>query len=544
MRRTKIIATLGPAVSDVEKIIELINEGVDVFRLNAAHGSVEEHVELKNRARKASEKTREIGIMLDIKGPEIRISEAKIRFAKNGDLITLGPGGDIEINREEAYKVIKEGSIVLLHDGDIEIKIVEKKGTMAIGRVISGGIIAPKMGVNIPGVHIPIEYIQKRDVKFMERIKDADFIAASFVRSARDIMALRREMERIGTNAKIIAKIENEEGVRNIDDILEVSDGIMVARGDLGTEIPVENLPAIQKELVKKAMVHGKPSIIATQILESMIRNPHPTRAEVSDIANAILDGADALMLSGETAIGKYPVNAVRVLARVAEKSEELVTHRHLEELQGTISECVSNAAVLLAKEVNADAILVLTRSGKTARLISRHRVSMPILAATYSKNTLREMSMYWGVDGFEVSKFEFADDAINSAIKMAEELNKVKKGDLLVIAGGEPSGIPGTTNFVWVQIVGELLARGKGYGKYKISGKACTHGNCDILIVDEMDREIEEYKGVIVKSKIYDPRVLEKLASRGTVIIAGTGNVELEGKEITLDPKRGLVWC
>ena len=542
MRKTKIIATLGPAVSSEEKIAMLIEAGVDVFRLNAAHGHVEEHVELMNLARKVSEEKREVGIMLDIKGPEMRVSEARIRFAKDGDEVSIGLGGDIEINRPEAYGVIREGTRILIHDGEIEIKILKKRGELAYGKVVRGGIIAPHMGVNIPGVHVPLDYIQRRDLEFMENMKDVDFIAASFVRSAGDIISLRREMKRMGMDAKIIAKIENGEGVENIDAILEVSDGIMVARGDLGTEIPVENLPAIQKELVRKAMEHGKPSIIATQILETMIRNPQPTRAEVSDIANSILDGADALMLSGETAIGKYPVEAVNVLAKVAEKAEEMVTHRNMEELKGTISECVSNAAVLLAKEVNADAILLLTRSGKTARLISRHRIPMPVIAATYSERTLREMSLLWGVRGFLVEKFDYADDAVKKAINTAESLKMVKRGDLLVVAGGEPSGIPGTTNFVWVQLVGELIARGEGYGEQKIRGRACSDGSCEIIVVDELTEEIKNAKGIIVKSRIYDPELLKELASEGIAIVAGVGDVKIEG-EINIDPMRGLIW-
>ncbi len=547
MRRTKIIATLGPAVSTEEKIAALIRAGVDVFRLNAAHGSVEEHVSMARMAREASEKSgRTVGIMLDIKGPEIRIARAKIRFAKDGEIVEIGPDGDIEFNRPEVYDILVPGTRVLFHDGEIEGEVVEKRGARVKMRVLRGGIVAPRMGVNVPGKHIPVEYIQERDVEFIRALRNVDFVAASFVRNAGDILDLREKMAELGCNAKIIAKIENGEGVENIDDILEVSDGIMVARGDLGTEIPVENLPRIQKELVHKARKYGKPSIIATQILESMIRNPQPTRAEVSDIANAILDGADALMLSGETAIGKYPVEAVGVLSKVSEKAEEMLVHRNLEELRGTISECVSNAAVLLAKEVLADAILVLTRSGKTARLISRHRLPVKILAATYSERTLREMSLFWGIQAFLVDRFEYSDDAVKKAMSTAEKLGLVKRGDVLVIAGGEPSGIPGTTNFVWVQVVGNLIARGSGFGDKKISGRACRSvENCEILVVKEMRNPIEvgEIKGIIVESRIYNPTILKELAARGVVIIAGTGEIDVDGREIILDPARGLIW-
>ncbi len=547
MSKTKIIATLGPAVSNKEKIIALINAGVNIFRLNIAHGTVEEHKAYMDLAKKvAKEMDATVGIMLDIKGPELRISTARKRFAKPGEELTIGHGGDLELNREEAYPAIKPNAKVLIHDGDIEITINKVDNKLAYGKVVRGGIIAPHMGVNIPSAHIPIPYIQERDLQFINAMKNVDFIAASFVRSAEDIIALRKELEKINCDSKIIAKIENWEGVRNVVDILEVSDGIMVARGDLGTEIPLQELPAVQKELVKKAIEHGKPSIIATQILESMIRVPHPTRAEVSDIANAILDGADALMLSGETAIGKYPEEAVHILATVSESAEELVTHRNLEELKGTISECVSNAAVLLAKEVKADAILVLTRTGKTARMISRHRVSTPIIAATYSDKVLREMSIYWGVTGFLVNSFKYADNAVKSAIEVAERKGLVKKGDVLVVAGGEPSGVPGTTNFVWVQLVGELIARGQGFGTQKVEGKACNSPrNCKILVIDEAPEDIalEEAQGIIIKSQIYNPKLLRALAAQGRAIIAGTGDVSIPEEDITIDPIRGLIW-
>ena len=544
MRRTKIIATLGPAVKD--RMSELINSGVDVFRLNAAHGTIDEHIAMARMARDTSEKSgRTVGIMLDIKGPEIRISEARIRFAKDGEIVEIGPDGDIEFNRPEVYDILVPGTRVLFHDGEIEGEVVEKRGNRAKLRVLRGGIVAPRMGVNVPGKHIPVEYIQERDVEFIRALRDVDFIAASFVRNASDILDLREKMLEVGCAARIIAKIENGEGVENIKEILEVSDGIMVARGDLGTEIPVENLPRIQKELVQEARKHGKVSIIATQILESMIRNPRPTRAEVSDIANAILDGADALMLSGETAIGKHPVEAVKVLARVSEKAEEMLVHRNLDELRGTISECVSNAAVLLAKEVNADAILVLTRSGKTARLISRHRIPMTVLAATHSERTLREMSILWGIRGFLVEHFDYADDAVKKAMSTAEELGLIKRGDVLVIVGGEPSGIPGTTNFVWVQVAANLVARGVGYGTMKIRGTACSSGNCEIRVVESLREmpDLGDARGLVVKSRIYDPRILRKIADKGIAVIAGTGDVEIENREVTLDPVRGLIW-
>ncbi len=544
MRRTKIIATLGPAVASEDRMVELVKAGCDVARLNVAHGTIREHRTLLRRFRRASQRAGKItGVMLDIKGPEIRISRSKKRFLREGEELTISPGGDLEFNHEEVYDVLEPGDVVLIHDGEIRMEIVERKKDSLVARVQVGGIIGPHMGVNVPGKHVPLEYLQERDMEFMRSLRDVDFIAASFVRSASDVISLRKFMREEGMNAMIIAKIENQEGVDRIDEILEVSDGIMVARGDLGTEIPVENLPGVQKELLRKARIHGKPGIIATQILESMIRNPQPTRAEVSDIANAILDGADALMLSGETAIGKHPIEAVRILSRVAERADRMVVKEGLVELKGGIPECVGNAAVLLAEEIDADSILLLTRSGKTARLVSRHRIPTPILAAAYSPEVLRSLTLYWGVQGFRIRKFRHADNAVKIAVREAERMNLVKRGNLLVVAGGEPSGAPGTTNFVWVQLVGKVIARGSGYGRKVVRGRACREDGCDILIVEELlSAKIPRVKGVVVESRVYEPSVLEELASRGISVVAGTGKIDVEG-EITLDPARGLVW-
>ena len=546
MRKTKIIATLGPAVKDDSTLISLIKEGVDIARLNIAHGSVEEHKNMKDKFEKISEDLgKNTAIMLDIKGPEIRITRCKKKFVKKGDRIGIGDFGDIELNQKIVYNYLSPNTYMLIHDGEIKLQIKEIKDKLAIAEVVEGGIIAPHMGVNVPGVSIPIPYVQERDLEFIKALAPVDFIAASFTRSASDIVALRKVMDEIGLNGQIIAKIENQEGVNNIEEILEISDGIMVARGDLGTEIPVENLPQIQKYLLKKAIEYGKVGIIATQILESMIRNPLPTRAEVSDIANAVLDGADALMLSGETAIGKYPIEAVKVLARVAERADIMIENKNLLEMKGYLSECVSNAAVLLANEIDADAILVLTRTGKTARLVSRHKPPMQILAATYSKKTLRSCSIYWGVNAFLIDKFGYAENALKNAIEKAEKDGLLKRGDVIVIAGGEPSGIPGTTNFVWVQIVGDIIARGKGYGKRKIRGKICSDAeNCNILLMSHWNEiNTENVRGIVIESKIYEPSKLINLSKKGISILAGTGKIKIENEIVTLDPERGVLW-
>ncbi len=542
MRKTKIIVTLGPSVESENIMAKLIESGADVARLNIAHGTVSYHQALAKRFRKVSKELgKNTAIMLDIKGPELRVKRAKIRFLKAGDKIKISDKGDLELNHN-IYEFLNPDTRVLIHDGDLELKMLEN----GFAEVLRGGPVREHMGVNVPGVNFPLQYIQERDVEFMKAISDVDFIAASFVRTPRDVITLREKMNELSLEADIIAKIESQVGVDNIDDILEVSDGIMVARGDLGTEIPLENLPGVQKHLLRKTRFHGKPSIIATQILESMIHSPHPTRAEVSDIANAILDGGDALMLSGETAIGKYPVDAVRILARVAERADEILATRRREiELKGTISESVSNSAVLLAREIKANAILVLTKTGKTARLVSRHRVPMPIIAASPNPRILRKLSLYWGVSAFEIGTINNTDRAVYEAMKVAENSGIVKKGDVLVITGGEPSGVEGTTNFVWAQILGDIVARGTGFGDKIVQGEICRYPErCDVVVVERCVRdECPTTKALVIESKIYDPQTLREYVNRGSVILAGTGKIAEAKGMVIVDPFRGVIY-
>ncbi len=546
MRATKIIATLGPAVESKEMLVRIIKAGCDIARFNVAHGDVESHLKLYNQF---TEVARELGVnvstMLDIKGPELRVLETRMNYLKDGAVLNIGPGKDIEFNHD-IYASLSVGDKILIHDGDIILNVV-KSGDNVSAEVVRGGRISIHMGVNVPGVSLSIPYIQERDIEFMRNLRNVDFIAASFTRSAKDICALRKEMRRIGMHAEIIAKIENKEGVENIDEILELADGIMVARGDLGTEIPVEELPGVQKYLLMKAREHGKPGIVATQILESMMHVPYPTRAEVSDIANAILDGGDALMLSGETAVGKYPVEAISLLARVAEHADKLLCKEQtFLDLKGTISESVSNAAILLASEVHADGILILTRTGKTARLISRHRPGMNILAATYDERVLRQLNIYWGVSGFIIERNEHTDIAVKNAINTAEKLGLVKKGNTLVVVGGESTETRGITNFIWVQIVGEVVARGTGYGEKIICGKICRFpGKCDIVVFEGISNEIETggARAIIIESRIYDPELLKRVAASGVVVLAGTGPVGIKEKTVTVDPQRGILY-
>ena len=566
MKKTKIIATLGPAVETAREMAALIKAGCDVVRINVAHGDIDYHKSLianfKNATYTLGQTT---AIMLDIKGPEIRTGDVKgaeIELSP-GSLLTLtlektvGTPERLYINFPPLAHYLKEGDVILLDDGKIKLKVLALKEKEIITKVICGGKIKNRRGVNVPGKEIPMAYLTEKDRNYLELAvrEKLDFIAASFVRSAEDVYMIKKFVASLGESIPVIAKIETQSAINNIDDILLASDGIMVARGDLGVEIPVEDLPGVQKYLLKKALEHAKPAIIATQILESMLEHPVPTRAEVSDIANSLLDGADALMLSGETAVGKYPVEAVKTLVKVAKKAEEMLFKRDdFIVLKGGISHNMSNAAVLLAKEMRANAILCITRSGKTARLVSKHRPKMPIIVATYKEEILRQTSLFWGTQGFVIKKQDSTDAVIEKAIKKALAYKCIKKTDVLVVTAGEPTGLSGTTNVLQVQIVGDILGRGTAFGKRRcVKGKVCKYPDgridkCKILVAKEQPKEdiISAYKAVIVESQVVNPATIKMAVNKGMIIMIGVKgiyNQVKEGEVIYLDPHRGLVW-
>jgi len=561
MKRTKIIITLGPAIENIHMMTSIIRAGADIARINTAHGNITYHQHLVERLKEASKKTKKfIGIMLDIKGPEIRTGEVEndeIELKEGKTLLLtseniIGTSKRLSLNRSLS-PFLDKGDIVLLDNGKIKLKVIKVKKDEIVTQIIQGGKIKGKRGVNVLGKDFPFPYLTRKDLNYLQfAVKnEIDFIAASFVRRANDIFEIKKALTEFKGNIPIIAKIETKSAIKHIEEILWISDGIMVARGDLGVEMPVEELPEVQKYLLKMAIAQAKPTIIATQILETMINQPIPTRAEVSDIANAILDGADALMLSGETAIGKYPIEAVKVLVKVAKKTETFFFKTSLFfELKGGISHNVSNAATLLAKEMEADAILCLTRSGKTARLISRHKPKTKILVATYNEKILRQISILWGAQGFLTKKLPTTDETITSAIQNALKKRLLKKGNTIIITSGEPSGPSGITNIIRVQVVGDILGKGVAFGKRRVRGKVCFGINerGEILVRKEMPEifTLLSFKGVIIENEIFNPEIIKKAVKKGVTIIIGVKNILKHlkpGDVIQIDPKRGIVF-
>jgi pyruvate kinase len=472
MRKTKIICTLGPAVESEQMLRDLITEGMDVARLNFSHGSHEEHLKRVNTFKKVrKEMGKPVALLLDTKGPEIRIGQFETGMVElhSGDIFTLttdeypGTKEKVHVNYKNMPRAVKKDDRILIDDGLVELIVIECTDTDVICRVMNNGVIKDKKSVNVPGVKLDMDYLSekdKQDILFAVR-NDFDYIAASFTRTAADILDIRSFLEENnGQDIQIIAKIENEEGVNNIDEILAVSDGIMVARGDMGVEINYNELPRIQKMLIKKAMYYGKKSITATQMLDSMITRPRPTRAEISDVANAIYDGTCAIMLSGETSVGDYPVESVRTMAKIAESTEAAIHYKKRFKFMEPCEEvlnvpnAISRATCTTAHDLDAAAIITMTESGSTARMISKFRPMCPIIGCTTNERVCRQLSMSWGVTPVLIEKKRTSDEIFEHAIEKAIETGIVKSGDLVVLTAGLPMGMTGTTNTLKVQTI------------------------------------------------------------------------------------------
>ncbi|MBP3915755.1 MAG: pyruvate kinase [Clostridium sp.] len=472
IKRTKIVCTLGPA-SDKEEILrELVKSGLNVCRFNFSHGSHEEHKERMDLVKKVREELGQpVAILLDTKGPEIRtgnFDEPEV-LLEEGQKFTITMK-DVVGNKEMctvSYKGLVNdvvpGDTILIDDGLVGLKVEEINGDDIVCIVENSGIVKNHKGVNVPGVKINLPALTEKDIKDIEFgiSEGIDYIAASFVRKASDVLAIREVLENNNaTHIQIISKIENQEGIDNIDSILQVSDGIMVARGDLGVEIPTPEIPIAQKMMIKKCNQLGKPVITATQMLDSMMRNPRPTRAEVTDVANAIYDGTDAIMLSGETAAGKYPVEAVKTMATIAKRTEEtlkyneLLKKRKIEDV--TVTNAISYATCTTSADLNAKAIISFTTSGHTARMVSKFRPQCPIIATTEDEGVMRRLALVWGVYPVKTSHVGNTDDLFTSSIASAKEKNYLENGDLVVITAGVPSGISGTTNLIKVHTIEE----------------------------------------------------------------------------------------
>jgi pyruvate kinase len=474
MRRTKIVCTLGPAVDGPGQVAQLALAGMDVARLNFSHGAYEEHAKRYQAVRDAAQETGKcLAVLQDLCGPKIRVGSVAdgtrlrqdARFILTTEPI-VGNEEAVHLPIPELFSAVRPGNQLLLDDGLLELVVIEKTATELVTRVVTGGILGSKKGVNAPGVSLDIAAVTKKDeadVRFGLSL-GVDYVALSFVRQAQDVVYLRNIMKDAGRIAPIIVKIEKFEAIENLEEILSVADGAMVARGDLGVEMPVEEIAIAQKRIISACNRLGKPVITATQMLDSMIRNPRPTRAEVTDITNAVLDGTDAVMLSGETAVGAYPFEAVRTMGKIAERAEEAIdyvkvlTEKHV--LHGTesVTDAIGEAVATIAQDQNAAAILCSTSTGGTARTVSKFRPHTPILAATTNETTYRAMALYWNVCPMLVDMPKDTDEMIANTVTAATDRGYVKDGDRVVITAGTPIGLPGSTNLIKVHTIGQPL--------------------------------------------------------------------------------------
>ncbi len=470
IKRTKIVCTLGPATDKEEVLRELVLNGLNVCRFNFSHGSHEEHKSRMDLVKKVrTDLDKPIAILLDTKGPEIRTGnfadpEVLLEEGQNFTITMEEVVGTKEIctvSYKELANDVKEGDVILIDDGLVGLRVKEVYGKDIYCKVENSGIVKNHKGVNVPGVKINLPALTDKDISDIEFgiAQGIDYIAASFVRKASDVLAIREVLEKNNaTHIQIISKIENHEGVENIDEILNVSDGIMVARGDLGVEIPTEEIPIAQKMMIKKCNEAGKPVITATQMLDSMMRNPRPTRAEVTDVANAIYDGTDAIMLSGETAAGKYPIEAVKTMATIAKRAEqtldydEMLKERKVTEV--TVTNAISHATCTTAVDLSASAIVTFTSSGHTARMVSKFRPKCPIIATTEDEGVMRRLALTWGVYPVKTSHAGSTDEIIDNSINSVKDRNYLKQGDLVVITAGVPVGVSGTTNLIKVHSI------------------------------------------------------------------------------------------
>ena len=493
MRKTKIICTLGPSTDKDGVLRELIANGMNVARFNFSHGSHEEHKGRLDLLKSLREELgKPVAALLDTKGPEIRLKDFKngTEMLEAGQTFTLTTR-DVEGTKEICsitYKDLPQdvapGGTIMLDDGLIKLQIQTVNDTDIVCTVLNNGKIKNKKGVNVPGVHLSMPYMSQRDKDdIIFGIEQGfDFIAASFVRTAQDVYEIRNLLNEYDSNIRIIAKIENREGVNNIDSILAAADAVMVARGDLGVEIDFTELPGIQKNIIERSFSFGKPIVTATQMLDSMIVNPRPTRAEISDVANAIYDGTSAIMLSGETAAGDYPVEALKTMSAIAERTENeehYRAQRHAE-IQISVSDATAHAACLTAKDVNAAAIVTVSESGNTARLLSKYRPKQPIIACVMDEQVQRQLSLSWGITSLLMGPAHSTDELIEMSTALAEKNGYLHNGELAVVTAGVPVGVSGTTNMIKIHMVGNCLATGVGVGRGKTdlvsaSGKACV---------------------------------------------------------------------
>ena len=525
MRKTKIICTLGPSTDKGDVLRELIANGMNVARFNFSHGSYEEHGgRLANLKALREELGKPVAALLDTKGPEIRLKEFKngVEMLEAGQTFTLttreveGTKEICSITYKDLPHDVHEGGTIMLDDGLIMLRIEKVTDTDITCTVLNSGKIKTKKGVNVPGVHLSMPYLSQKDREdIIFGIQNGfDFIAASFVRTAQDVYDIRNLLNEYDSKIRIIAKIENREGVNNIDSILSAADAVMVARGDLGVEIDFTELPGIQKSVIDRSFSFGKPIVTATQMLDSMMVNPRPTRAEISDVANAIYDGTSAIMLSGETAAGAYPVEALKTMSAIAERTENEPHYRDerfkdAAHGQISVSDATAHAACLTARDVNAAAIVTVSESGNTARLLSKYRPTQPIIACVMNEQVQRQLSLSWGITTLLMGPAKSTDELIEMSTALAQKNGYLHNGELAVVTAGVPVGVSGTTNMIKIHMVGNCLSTGVGVGRENAdltsaSGKACVCRTLDevrakfkpgmVLVVPSTTNEMLEY--------------------------------------------------
>ena len=554
MRKTKIICTLGPSTDKDGVLRELIANGMNVARFNFSHGSHEEHKGRLDLLKSLREELgKPVAALLDTKGPEIRLKDFKngTEMLEAGQTFTLTTR-DVEGTKEICsitYKDLPQdvapGGTIMLDDGLIKLQIQTVNDTDIVCTVLNSGKIKNKKGVNVPGVHLSMPYMSQRDKDdIIFGIEQGfDFIAASFVRTAQDVYEIRNLLNEYDSNIRIIAKIENREGVNNIDSILAAADAVMVARGDLGVEIDFTELPGIQKNIIERSFSFGKPIVTATQMLDSMMVNPRPTRAEISDVANAIYDGTSAIMLSGETAAGAYPVEALKTMSAIAERTET-ENHARVEYLTEatngkiSVSDATAHAACLTAKDVNAAAIVTVSESGTTARLLSKYRPQQPIIACVMREQVQRQLSLSWGITSLMMPLAHSTDELIEMSTALAKENGFLHNGELAVVTAGVPVGISGTTNMIKIHMVGNCLATGVGVGPENAevsnaTGKACVCRTLDevrakfkpgmVLVVPSTSNEMLNYVRDAAALVVEEPGLNSHAAIAGKALLKPT---------------------
>ncbi len=578
MRKTKIICTLGPASDSKEVIRSLIETGLDVARLNFSHGSYEEHGLRISRIREvAAEIGKFVGIMLDIKGPKIRTGKilgGQVELTDGqemiltADLLDVGTADRISISYAGLVEDVYPGAPIRIDDGLIGLEVVRVVGRDIHCVVTNGGVLKDNKGINAPGVKLRIPSVTEKDIADIHFGIDQqiDLIAASFVRKGEDIVEVRRILEQRQYHADIIAKIETQEGLENLDEIVAVADGVMVARGDLGVEIATEDVPLAQKRMIRLCNRIGKPVITATQMLDSMQRNPRPTRAEATDVANAIFDGTDAIMLSGETAAGRYPIEAVRTMAQIAERAERAVFKHEVAfaipeaPSEITVTDVIGHAAKAMTQELGVQAIIATTSSGYTARMIAKHRPATPIIAATPNPRVARQLMVTWGVSPVLVEVSRTTDEVLDSSVEAALGANLVQHGDMVVMIAGVPVGQSGTTNLLKIHTIADALASGIGIGQRPASGRIVVG-----LTAADILRQLEKGDIIVTRSTDADMMPAIELAgaiiteeggltshaaivglSLGKPVIVGVNGALKQfrtGQIATIDPVRGIVY-